>query len=305
MIAAARLNTNEIVDQPMKDLPSSIHQTEIVPGYPVFEIQHPAAHARITLHGAHLTQWTPTSQQPVIYLSPEAIFQEGKAIRGGIPICWPWFGHHESDPKLPQHGFVRTRPWELSDASENASDIRLKFTMQDSEETLRLWPHAFRLTLEMRIGAELHLALETENTSDAPFTITDALHTYLAVGDIRQVTIEGLDDTDYLDTVGTKQERHQSGDITIDREVDRQYHSSNEIRVHDQALNRLIAVQNSGSQTTVVWNPWIAKAAALADLPDKDYQRFVCVETANAWNDRITLAPGANHLLATTIRILA
>jgi glucose-6-phosphate 1-epimerase len=284
-------------------LPSSIQRFELASGYKAYEIQHPAATARIAIHGAQLLEWTPAGQKPVIYLSPEAIYHEGKAIRGGIPVCWPWFGHHESDPQLPQHGFVRSRFWELADASENQTGVHLKFTIQDSEETRRLWPHAFRLTLEMRIGAELHLALESENMGDAPFTITEALHTYFAVGDIRQTIVEGLDGTDYLDTVGPKQERHQSGDILFDREVDRVYRTFDEVRIKDAAQERVISIKNEGSETAVVWNPWIEKAHALADLPDEDYQRFVCAETANAWNERITLAPGAKHRLATSIRL--
>jgi D-hexose-6-phosphate mutarotase len=285
------------------NLPSSVRRVELVPGYPVYEIQHPAVIARVALHGAQLLEWTPLDQKPVIYVSPEAIYHEGKAVRGGIPVCWPWFGHHESDPQLPQHGFVRSRFWELAEASESDTGVRFKFTIRDSEETRRLWPHAFHLTLEMRIGAELHLALETENTGDAPFTITEALHTYFSVGDIRKVSIEGLDGADYLDTVGPKQERHQTGNILIDREVDRAYRTSSEVQINDRAQGRVISIKNEGSQTAVVWNPWIAKAASLADLPDEDYQRFVCVETANAWNDHITLAPGAKHRLATTIRV--
>ena len=143
-----------------------------------------------------------------------------------------------------------------------------------------------------------------ENTGDAPFIVTEALHTYLTVGDIRQVTIEGLDGTDYLDTAaGRHEQRHQSGDIVIDREVDRLYRTSGEVKVRDAALQRTLSIQGSSSHTSVVWNPWIEKAHTLADLPDEDYQRFVCVETANAWNDQITLAPGEKHTLATTIRV--
>lgn len=283
-------------------LPPSVRCTELAPNYPVFEIQHPAATARVALHGAQLLEWTPAGQKPVIYLSPQAVYHEGKAIRGGIPICWPWFGINE-DPKLPQHGFVRSRFWELVEASEDKAGVRLRFAMQDDAETRRLWPHAFRVEVEMLIGAELHVALKMENAGDASFTITGALHSYFTVGDILQATVEGLDGTEYLDTVGPKTVRQQAGDIVFDREVDRNYHASGEVRVKDEAWQRIISIQRTGSQTAVVWNPWIEKAATLVDLPDEDYQRFVCVEAANAWKDAVVVAPGATHELTTTIRV--
>jgi D-hexose-6-phosphate mutarotase len=274
-------------------LPSSITRAGLGPGYPVFEIQHSTATARVALHGAQLMEWTPTGQKPVIYLSPEAVYHAGKAIRGGIPICWPWFGHHEKDPKLPQHGFVRSRFWELAEATEEAAGVHLKLVTRDDADTRKLWPHSFRLTLELRVGAALQVSLRTENTGSEPFAVTGALHSYFALGDVRQASVMGLDGTDYLDTVGSKTARHQSGDIRIDQEVDRVYQSSAEVHVQDEAWQRTISIQGAGSDTSVVWNPWIEKAKALADLPDEDYLRFVCVETANAWKDQITVAPGA------------
>jgi len=285
-------------------LPSSIRQVELTPGYPVFEIDHAVAKARVALHGAQLMEWTPAGQKPVIYLSPEAVYHEGKAIRGGIPVCWPWFGHHETDPKLPQHGFVRSRFWELATASEDETGVQMIFATQANEETRQLWPHDFRVELELRIGAELHVALTTMNASDEAFTITGALHSYFTVGDIRQVTIQGLDGAEYLDTVGPKTVRRQTGHVVIDREVDRAYHSADEVRIKDAAWDREISIQGSGGHTRVVWNPWIEKAAALADLPDEDYQRFVCVETAHAWKDVVTVEAGGTHELATTIRLV-
>ena len=247
----------------------------------------------------------PAGQEPVLYLSPQAVYRQGKAIRGGVPVCWPWFGPHETDATLPAHGFARNRFWELSDACENEAGVLLCFTLVDDDETRRLWPHAFRLEMTMNIGAELRLALRMVNTGDEPFTITGALHTYLAVGDVRRITIEGLDGADYLDTVGTNVVRRQVGDVVFDREVDRNYRNAGEVQVKDASWGRLVSVRGEGSRCTVVWNPWIDKAAALSDVPDADYQRFVCVETANAWEDRILLAPGAAHVLATTVRVMA
>ena len=279
----------------------SIHRTEITPGYPVFEIQHPAATARMALHGAQIMEWTPAGREPVLYLSPQTAYREGKAIRGGVPVCWPWFGPSTTDAALPAHGFARNHFWELAEQSEDAAGVRMVFTLTDSEETLRLWPHAFRLTMEMHIGAGLKLALRMENTGDTPFTVTGALHAYLAVEDVRQISIAGLDGAEYLDTAGPPAVRRQEGAITFDREVDRNYAGSADVTVNDGSMERVITVRGSGSRCTVVWNPWIDKTRTLTDMPDGDYLKFVCVETANAWRDSINVAPGEAHTLATTL----
>ncbi len=281
-------------------LPGTVRLTHPLSDYPVFEIAHPTAHARIAMHGAHVLEWTPTGQKPVLYLSPQSSYEVGKAIRGGVPVCWPWFGAHASNPSLPSHGFVRNRFWQLDSASEDASGVTLKFSFSDDEETRALWPHAFHLTLECFIGNTLSLALTMENTGETEFTVTDALHTYFTVGDISQVSIEGLDGVDYLDTRGGQRQPHlQSGNIPFAGEVDSLYRTSSPTTIHDAAWQRVITVKPEGSQTTVVWNPWKEKAARLTDLPDESYHGFVCVETANAWQDVITVAPGAMHRLAT------
>jgi D-hexose-6-phosphate mutarotase len=281
----------------------SLHRTELSPGYPILEINHPAASARVALHGAQIMEWQPAGQRPVLYLSPQSAFQEGKAIRGGVPLCWPWFGPHATDRTLPSHGFARTRFWDLSATVEDESGVTLRFTLTDDEKTRKLWPHPFRLEMEMNIGRELHLALHMTNTGTEPVTLSGALHTYLAVGDVREVRLEGLNDAEYLDTVGVPQLRHQNGDVVFESEVDRGYFTTADVHLKDAALGRVITVRGSGSGCRVVWNPWIAKAAALADLPDADYFRFVCVEAANAWEDSVTIPPGDSHTLATTISV--
>lgn len=288
---------------PLISLPASIRQTSIGPGYIVLDVQHPAVHARIAPHGAHLMEWVPTGRDAMLYLSPQAEFREGRPIRGGVPVCWPWFGPDESGRGLPSHGFARSRLWQLAGASENDAGVTLQFTLRDDAETRSLWPHAFELELQMNLGKELHLALRMMNTGEAPFTVTGALHSYLAVGDIQRVTVRGLDDAEYRDTTGPHVVRRQEGDLTFTGEVDRDYHAVSAVEVHDAALDRTITVRGSGNQSTVVWNPWIEKAKALKDLPDDDYLRFVCLETANVWRDVITVAPGGAHELATTIRV--
>lgn len=287
---------------PFNALPPSIHATRAADNYPILEVHHPAVRAKVALHGAHLMEWTPTGLQPLIYLSPQAEYREGKAIRGGIPVCWPWFGPNESNPDLPSHGLARNRMWELSAASENETGVALTFALQDTPATRILWPHAFRLKLHMELGAELQLTLHMQNTGDTPVTITAALHSYLSVGDIRRVIVRGLDGAEYMDTSGPRKPGLQQGDLRFTGEVDRDYMSANRVQVDDAALGRVITVQGSGSGSTVVWNPWIEKAKSLKDLPDEDYQRFVCIETANVWRDFVALAPGGTHELSATLR---
>ena len=280
-----------------------ILRTELLPGYPIFQVQHPAVTARIALHGAHLMEWTPVGQAAALYLSPQAVYEPGKAIRGGVPVCWPWFGPNTGDPSLPMHGFVRNRFWKPGDFSETETGVRLQFLLTDDAETRRLWPHAFQLELVMELGASLHMALKMTNSGEVPFTITGALHTYLWIGDIHQATVTGLDGISYLDTVGTPSQQVQAGDIDFDREVDRIYTTSHSITIVDAGLARNITISGSGSGSAVVWNPWIEKSKILADLPDGDYHRFICVETTNARWDSITLAAGESHVLATEIKI--
>lgn len=284
-------------------LPSSVRAEELLPAYRIFHVEHPKARARVAEHGAHLMEWTPTGCSPVFYLSPQAVFLEGKAIRGGMPICWPWFGPHETDSKLPAHGFVRNRFWQLTEATESNAGVTLELSLADNARTRALWPHAFSLRLQLFIGASLQARLLTTNNSEENFTITAALHSYLAVGDIGKVSVEGLDGAEYRDHCCQRLVHRQSGNISFTGEIDRDYESSAEVRVHDATNDRYLIVNSAGSRCTVVWNPWIEKARSLSDLPDEDYLRFVCIETANAWRDVIEISPGQCHELTTHISV--
>lgn len=287
------------------ELPNCVQLTHPVADYPVYVIKHPKAKARVALHGAHLLEWTPAKQKPVIYLSPQALWEEGKAIRGGVPVCWPWFGPPVDDPALPMHGFVRNRFWKLDSAEQDKTGVRLLFKLKDSAKTRKLWPHAFELTLEMFIGATLRLVLTMKNTSEDTVFITDALHTYLCVGDVTQVSVSGLERMEYLDRVGLSAIRQQRGAVVFDQEVDRDYAARGSVVLSDPSLGRQLKIRGEGSRSTVVWNPWIEKSQRLADLPDEAYQSFVCIETANAWRDELLLAPGAVHSLAFTLECTA
>lgn len=276
------------------NLPSSIRLCDEIPAYPVFEIDHPTCTARVALHGAHVMSWKPADEEEVLYLSPDAVFREGKAIRGGIPVCWPWFNAHPVDPGQPSHGLVRGRFWELLDATEDAFGVTLRFGIR-----VGIWI----AEITVKAGEELEVSLESKNDSEVPIVVSGALHTYLGVSDISQVRVVNLDGCDYLDTVGEPKMRKQKGDVIFEREVDRIYESSSRILLVDELSGRTLLIEKSGSPSTVVWNPWEQKAAALADMPDDGYRKFCCIEAAIS-NDRVEiLMPGASHVLMTRISV--
>jgi glucose-6-phosphate 1-epimerase len=286
------------------NLPACITMEEPAPGYPVYVINHPAATARVARHGAHVMDWQPAGQaRPVLYMSPEALLEHGKPIRGGIPVCWPWFGGHPADAAKPMHGFARILLWELVRADSKEDQVSMLFKLESNAETKSHWPHDFRCHLGISIGAALEVSLMTENPGSEPFAVSEALHTYLTVGDITQVTVKGLAGTKYLDTVGEHTLREDEGDVLFDREVDRQYESTAGVTIVDRALNRNLVVNKLGSNTTVVWNPWIEKSKRLADLPDEAYHHFLCVEAANAGDAAVTVMPGGRHVLQTRISL--
>lgn len=276
------------------NLPPSVRLSDKVPGYPIFEIAHPTCTARVALHGAHVMSWKPVDEEEVLYLSPEAVFREGKPIRGGIPVCWPWFNKHPADPDQPSHGLVRGRFWELLDAFEDSSVVTLRFGIQ-----VGIW----NAEVTVKAGEELDVVLESKNVSEVPILVSGALHPYLVVSDIGQVRVVGLDGCAYLDTVGEPEMRKQKGDVTFGGEVDRIYESSSSILLVDDLSGRTILIEKSGSPSTVIWNPWVEKAAALGDLPDDDYRCFCCIEAAIA-NDRAEIVmPGGSHVLMTRISV--
>ncbi len=262
-------------------------------GFTVIEVENRQATAKLALQGAHLFHYQKQGEQPLLWCSKLRYFRHGKAIRGGMPICWPWFGKHPDDPALPQHGFARTSLFELVAMSEPDEDTtELVLQLKDSPESLALWPYLFRLRLVVVIGRTLSVALITLNQDQQPFTVSSALHTYFTVDHIDNVKVEGLAGATYLDTL-TGKTVQQVGNIAINAEVDRVYHAAPLINLHDGV--RTIQVRPEGSGSTVVWNPWQEKAESMADMDD--YTTMLCIETANAMQDARLVAPGAEHTL--------
>jgi len=264
------------------------------------EISNTSARVKIALQGAHVFHYERVDEKPLLWLSKNSFFEKGKAIRGGIPVCWPWFGKHPTNSELPQHGFARSSVWELLEAKEiDGHTTEVLLQLQPSAESLQLWPHKFELLLAIIVGRTLTLALTTRNCDTQPFEITAALHSYLAVENIEKVYVEGLADKSYFDKV-TGENRTQQGKLTVCQEVDRVYRKVDyPVTLHDHA--RTLHVDAQGSSTAVVWNPWIEKCVAMADMKDDAYKTMLCIEAANAPGDACMLTPGAEHTLTSVI----
>ena len=275
-------------------------------GLPRARVSGARADAEVYLQGGHLTRWQPHGAAPVLFLSSRALFAPGKAIRGGVPIIFPWFGPHATNRQAPMHGFARARPWRLVTSGPGPQGaVVLELALEDDEATRAVWPPAFEVRYRVSVGEALEMALEVVNRSPAPFTFEAALHTYLAVGDIRAVAITGLEQTVYLDKVdGMTRKRHGAEPLRLTGETDRVFlGTAARCVVDDRALDRRLVVDKTGSASTVVWNPWATKGAALPDLAPDDWRRMVCVETANAADDAVTLPAGGRHVMTATLRV--
>ncbi|MDP2795057.1 MAG: D-hexose-6-phosphate mutarotase [Sulfurisoma sp.] len=277
---------------------------DIAEGFTVANVTTRYATARIALQGAHVMTYQPAGHAPLIWLSRLAKFAPGKSIRGGVPVCWPWFGPHATDARLPGHGFARTVPWELVDARVLPDHrVRLEFELVQSEATRAQWPHASTVRNIITVGPELEVELATTNTGTAPFELGQALHTYFEVGDIRKTTITGLENRDFIDKVDGSTRKAQHGAVSFTQETDRIYlGTSGHCEIRDPALGRRIVITSTGSHSTIVWNPWNEKADKMGDFGADGWTAMVCVETANAFDDVIQLAPGATHRMTAQYR---
>jgi glucose-6-phosphate 1-epimerase len=284
-------------------------QVEFIAGkgdFPYIQVTNDQAQALISVYGGQVLAFKPVgSAHDLMFVSENAYYQPGKAIKGGTPICWPWFGPDPEGQGRPNHGFARNRLWSvLSTEALSSGMTKLTLGFSDSADTREVWPHAFKLTLHVTISNTLTLELVSTNLGDRPFTITQALHTYFTVGDITRTTVLGLDGTSYIDKVDEGTVKSQSGAVDIATEVDRIYQNvPRELTIVDDAWHRRIQIQSTGNQTAVIWNPWVELSAQSGDLADDDYTRFICVETTNAADDVVTVPAGSESQLTVTYAI--
>lgn len=279
---------------------------EDVSGLIIADISNTQATASLCLQGAHLMTWQPKSQPvPVVWLSRDAKLAQGKSIRGGAPVCWPWFGAHASEASFPGHGYARTVPWRvIASGNEPNGATRLTLRLEESDKTRVQWPHASQLDLTVTVGDTLHMELTTENKGTTDFVIGEALHTYLQISDIGAVRVTGLDSCEYWDKVGGSTLKKQSGAISFVGETDRVYiNTAAQCVIEDDKLKRRIRIAKSGSLSTVVWTPWSEKANKMGDMGQPDgWREMVCVESVNAINNVVTVAAGTAHSLIVEYR---
>jgi glucose-6-phosphate 1-epimerase len=264
-------------------------------------VDHPAATAELYLHGGQLTSWAPTGHGEALWLSEHSRFSTGAAIRGGVPICFPWFGPHATDASAPAHGFARLSPWEFfgADESDDAASVTLRLT-DTADSRASAWPHRFEALYTVRVGEQLELSLTVTNRDDIAVRYEQALHTYLTVGDVRDIQVLGLQGIPYIDKVlGAQPTAGQPQPLTITAETDRIYLGPvAPTVVEDPKLGRSITISKSGSETTVVWNPWVDKARGMSDFGDDEWQGMLCVEASNVGDLAIGLPPGESHTMS-------
>jgi glucose-6-phosphate 1-epimerase len=258
--------------------------------------------ALVYLHGAHVASFKTREHGELLWLSDKALYAPGKAIRGGVPICFPWFGGHPSEPSFPAHGFARTQKFRFEGSEMRGDNVHCELSLVSDAETYKLFPHAFGARLRLSVGRELSLAFEVENQGDSSFSYELALHTYLGVSDVREIELGGLGGASYDDKVsGARGSVEGVAPLRFSAETDRVYDSTSRVIVEDRARGRRLIIDKTASRTTVVWNPWIDKAKRMADFGDDEWPAMVCVEAANVSPHGIALPPEARHTTTTII----
>jgi glucose-6-phosphate 1-epimerase len=263
------------------------------------------ASAHVYLHGGHVTHYQPRGQAPVLFLSDRSHYAADASIRGGVPVIFPWFGPRAEHPTVPAHGVARRRPWTvMSVGPAPHGAVVLALELSASDETRREWDAEFRLRYTVTVGDTLDLVLVTENRARTPIVIEEALHTYVAVADVRDVTVAGLAGTTYIDkTDGMRRKQDNAAGIRFTAETNRVYLDTDApCVVDDPRGGRQTLIEKEGSQTTVVWNPGAERARTIADLDEDAWRRFVCVETANVADNAVRLPPQSTHTLRATVR---
>jgi len=275
-------------------------------GLPRVQITGSHAEGEMYLHGAQVTSWKPAGNDEVLFLSTKSRWQEGQAIRGGIPICFPWFRAKADDPKAPAHGFVRTRSWQLDSIIEDEPGVVVSMSTESDEQTRRWWPAEFRLVHRATFGSELRLELVCTNTGKTPLRFEEALHTYNLVADVANVRLQGLDRSHFLDnnTHSNNKEKMQLGDVTVASQTDNAFiDNQNTVDLLDPKMHRRIRLQKANSSTTVVWNPWQDGASKLRDLGEGEWKGFVCVEASNILGASVSLALGEEHRMTAVLTV--
>ncbi len=300
----AHLHMTDFADLVPTALPASVRLEEGNGGLRRLGIRSAQGMGEVYLQGAHVTAWHPAAaRNPVLWMSRRSVFEPGRPIRGGVPICFPWFGPNRANATAPAHGFARLREWRLVEAREDAHGaVTLAMQLEGADVTPD-WPFRFRVVHRITFGAVLRMDLEVHNDGTEPFTFEEALHTYFRVRDIGRVSVTGVEGCEYLDKVGGRR-RGREGDepLRFAGETDRIYLGTRaDCVIDDPVERRRISIGKTGSGSTVVWNPWIGKARAMPDFGDDEWTGMLCVETCNVDAHACTLTPGASHTMSAMI----
>ncbi len=263
----------------------------------------PHATAEVYLHGCTLTNYTPTHQQPIIFLSPTSHFKQEKAIRGGIPICFPWFAQNSDDPALPMHGIARTAQFTPTAITLENQCITATFEFRSTPETHKIWPHQFHLKYQITLSDSLNIQMHVTNTDKQSFDFEQALHTYYNIANINAIEISGLEKQNHIDkTDHFKIKQFPSTSLKIEKFTDAVCLDTDKTcKIHDTGNNRSIAIKKKNSASTIIWNPWNKKTLEIADLENTCWEHFICLETANVDKNRISLSPNQSHTLSLDI----
>ncbi len=277
-------------------------------GLPIAIITNAFAKASVAIYGAHVLSYRPKGQEEVLWMSSLSTFEEGNPIRGGIPVCFPWFGPHGSDSKKPQHGFARLQMWKVAETADlPGSETRLRLTLRQNQKLKALWKYSFLAEMIITVGASLSVTFRCTNTGTEQLSYTGALHSYYSVSDIANVKIKGLGGSRYYDGMkATVPSIQEEDNLVIQKEENRRYiNTTSDCIIEDSGLSRKIRVGKTGSRVTVVWNPGAEMAKKIADMPDDGYKAMVCVEAANAYDDIAIVQPKGSCTLSTSIAVEA
>ncbi|MBM7063360.1 D-hexose-6-phosphate mutarotase [Pseudomonas sp. UL073] len=278
-----------------------------------WRVRTSGAELLIAQQGAQVLSYQRDGEAPLIWLSEQASYRKGQGVRGGVPVCWPWFGDLQRNPAAvqqmyrgsdpaPAHGLVRNLDWQLLEVDARADAVDLDFAFIQPEQGPAGWPHNVDLRLHIHLDQRLHLSLSSHNRGTQPVSLSQALHTYFAVSDIHQVQVEGLAGSHYIETLHDWEERTQHGDLVFEGETDRIYLDLPErVSILDPAWQRRVHLHSSGSRSAVVWNPWIDKSLRLSQFASDAWQRMLCIETANVLDDAVQLAAGERKSLAVSL----
>jgi glucose-6-phosphate 1-epimerase len=291
-------------DRPF-EIPGIAEVAEGNGGLPKVRITCPEGAGEMYLQGAHVTSWKPEGEEEVLFLSSRSRWEEGHAIRGGVPVCFPWFRSKRDDAKAPAHGFVRTKAWKIESIAQVGGAVTVSMFTESDEDSKKWWPTEFRLLHRATFGRVLSLELVVMNTGGTPLRFEEALHAYYRVGNIEMTRARIPDALHYFEGTDFTHKRTQGGDIQISSETDRLYlNTSDAIELEDPLLHRRICVTKANSRTTVVWNPWAQKAHSLSDFADDEWTKMICIEPSNVSDFAVDLAPGQQHTMKAVVRVV-